>query len=70
VIHFIENLQCEIWLLDLSLQWHYLAGDFTQYYRMMISHLGIRGWQYLYTEYGLTPQVKVHNILIFLSGKE
>lgn len=48
----------EIWLLDLSLQWHYLACTFRHYYRMLITHLGIRGWQYLYTDFGPSPEVK------------
>ena len=54
----------EIWLLDFSLQWHYLACNFRHYYRMLITHLGIRGWQYLYTQFGLSPEVKVKIRLI------
>jgi len=55
---FKEEGNIEVWLIDLSLQWHFLAPSFSHYYRMMVTHLGIRGWQFLYTEYGLTPEAK------------
>ncbi|KAJ4429705.1 hypothetical protein ANN_21908 [Periplaneta americana] len=31
----------KIWLLDRSFEWHYLAADFTQYFRMMLVHQGL-----------------------------
>lgn len=34
--------QCEVWFLDRSLFWHYLSPSFTAYYRLMITHLGLR----------------------------
>lgn len=43
----------EVWMLDLSGRWHYICNSFSQYFRLMIVHLGIFGWQYLYTPEGL-----------------
>ena len=37
--------QPEIWFLDRSLEWWYLASSFTDYFRMMIVHLCIPLWQ-------------------------
>jgi len=48
----------EVWLIDMSMQWHFMAPNFCQYFRMLIFNLGIRGWQFLYTDYGLTPETK------------
>jgi hypothetical protein len=44
----------EIWFLDQSFQWHYLAPTFTHYYRMMLFHLGLPQWQYRFTPFGLS----------------
>ena len=49
----------EVWLIDMAMQWHFMAPNFCQYFRMLILNLGIRGWQFLYTDYGLTPETKV-----------
>lgn len=48
----------EIWFLDRSLQWHFLANSFRKYFRMLVIHLGIPGWQYLFTDIGLSPDSK------------
>lgn len=52
----------EIWFLDRSLCWHFLTTTFTSYYRLMISHLGLPEWQYLFTPYGPSPQAKVSKV--------
>ncbi|XP_035702288.1 tubulin polyglutamylase complex subunit 2-like [Folsomia candida] len=44
----------EIWFLDNSLTWHYLAPTFSHYYRMLLFHLGVPQWQYRFTPYGLS----------------
>ena len=49
----------EIWFLDRALQWFYLADDFIKYFRMMMIHLGLPCWQYLFTDAGLSPETKV-----------
>ena len=51
----------KIWLLDRALRWHFLASTFSQYFRMMLMHLGLPQWQYAYTDIGLTPQAKVRD---------
>ncbi|KAL4228178.1 Tubulin polyglutamylase complex subunit 2 [Mactra antiquata] len=48
----------EIWFLDRSLSWHYIADSFTSYYRLMIMHLGLPMWQYAFTDIGLCQQSK------------
>lgn len=35
----------EIWFRDLNGRWSFLAETFANYYRMMITHLGIVSWQ-------------------------
>ncbi|XP_076851000.1 tubulin polyglutamylase complex subunit 2 [Brachyhypopomus gauderio] len=50
--------QSEIWFLDRSLYWHFLTSSFTAYYRLMITHLGLPEWQYIFTPYGPSPQAK------------
>ncbi|KAH9073353.1 hypothetical protein Ae201684P_015165 [Aphanomyces euteiches] len=55
---FREDEQPEIWLHDTMSNWVFLASTFTDYYRMMIVHLGLIGWQNLYTSVGLDPLTK------------
>ncbi|XP_058027928.1 tubulin polyglutamylase complex subunit 2 isoform X1 [Ahaetulla prasina] len=50
--------ESEIWFLDRALYWHFLTKSFTAYYRLMITHLGLPQWQYIFTGYGLSPQAK------------
>ncbi|CAN0091622.1 unnamed protein product [Ectocarpus sp. 4 AP-2014] len=45
----------EVWLQDLSCRWHFLADGFTSYFRMMVLHLGVLGWQQAFTPVGLSP---------------
>jgi hypothetical protein len=35
----------QIWFKDLRGHWSFLAESFTNYYRMMLTHLGIISWQ-------------------------
>jgi hypothetical protein len=49
----------KIWLLDRSFEWHFLADDFTQYFRMMLVHQGLPQWQFKFTPMGLTPWAEV-----------
>ena len=46
----------QVWFQDLSCQWFFIANCFTDYFRLMIMHLGIPGWQYAFTKVGLEPQ--------------
>lgn len=54
----VTTSQPEIWFLDRSLEWWYLASCFTEYFRIMIVHLGLPVWQYLFTATGLSPETK------------
>jgi tubulin polyglutamylase complex subunit 2 len=49
----------EVWFLDQSDDWHFLAATFTEYYRMMLLHLGLPFWQYGFTPQGLPREAKV-----------
>ncbi|XP_025077169.1 tubulin polyglutamylase complex subunit 2-like isoform X1 [Pomacea canaliculata] len=52
------EMTSEIWFLDRALGWHYLAATFTDYFRLMIMHLGLPHWQYAFTDFGVPPQSK------------
>ena len=54
----------QVWYLDRAYEWHFLAPNFTTYFRMMIYHLGLPQWQLLFTPNGPTPWAKVR-ITIF-----
>jgi len=46
----------QIWFQDLSCSWFFIANTFTDYFRLMIMHLGLPHWQYAFTQVGLDPQ--------------
>ncbi len=48
-----------VWLLDIANGWHFLAKDFSTYFRMMLVHLGIDSWQLRFTSAGLTYHCQV-----------
>ncbi|CAM9690629.1 unnamed protein product, partial [Laminaria digitata] len=48
----------EVWLQDVSCRWHFLADSFTSYFRMMIVHLGVLGWQQAFSPVGLSPSTE------------
>ena len=35
----------EIWFQDLGCEWSYLASTFSDYYRLVVTHIGIPRWQ-------------------------
>ena len=39
----------QLWFQDLSCKWYFIANCFTDYFRLMIMHLGIPCWQYAFT---------------------
>jgi len=43
----------EVWFKDLSARWHFLTYTFTNYMRLLVTHLGIFGWQMAYSPEGL-----------------
>ena len=49
----------QVWFMDRSLEFHFLADSFLGYYRLMLIHWGLNQWQYAFTDVGLSPQAKV-----------
>ncbi|PIK41721.1 putative tubulin polyglutamylase complex subunit 2-like [Apostichopus japonicus] len=48
----------EVWFLDRSFRWHFLTDSYSEYFQMMLVHLGLPEWQYIFTDIGLSPQVQ------------
>ncbi|KAG6572853.1 tubulin polyglutamylase complex subunit 2 isoform X1 [Phytophthora cinnamomi] len=48
----------QIWFRDLRGEWSFLAETFTNYYRMMLTHLGIISWQTIFSDTGVDPMRK------------
>ena len=46
----------QIWFQDLSCNWFFISNTFTDYFRLMVMHLGLPNWQYAFTQVGLDPQ--------------
>ena len=42
-----------VYFQDLSCTWWPLASSFSEYFRLLMMHLGIPNWQYSFTSYGL-----------------
>lgn len=55
----VAPLTPQVWLLDRSFNWHFLAPNFTTYFRMMLVHMGLPQWQLLFTPYGPTLWARV-----------
>jgi len=51
-----NNSKPQIWFQDLSCHWYFIANTFTDYFRLMIMHLGLPNWHYAFTQVGLDPQ--------------
>ena len=49
----------QVWFQDLSGCWHFIAKSFTDYFRLMVMHLGIPNWHYIFTDIGLDKQTEV-----------
>ena len=61
----------QVWFQDLSGCWHFIAKSFTDYFRLMVMHLGIPNWHYIFTEIGLDKQTEVAcacSFFVFVSG--
>jgi len=48
----------QVWFQDLSCTWHYIANSFTDYFRLMVTHLGLPRWHYIFTATGIDPAAK------------
>ena len=51
--------QSAIYFQDCSTRWFYVADRFEDYHRLLLMHVGIRGWQYAFTDVGLDQNTKV-----------
>lgn len=49
----------EVWLLDQSCQLTYIARTFTHYMRLLVTHLGIKGWQGTFMDNGWPPSTQL-----------
>ena len=45
----------QVWFQDMSSRLFFIAKTFTDYFRLMVMHLGIPCWQYAFTDVGLDP---------------
>jgi tubulin polyglutamylase complex subunit 2 len=43
----------QVFFQDLSGDWFFIANSFTDYFRLMVMHLGLPNWHYAFTEVGL-----------------
>eukprot|EP00937_MAST-01D_sp_MAST-1D-sp2_P002637 g2637.t1 len=48
----------QVWFEDQSGTWHLISATFTDFFRLMIVHLGLPAWQYAFTDVGLDPASK------------
>ena len=48
----------QVWFQDLSCTWHFISNSFTDYFRLMVTHLGLPRWLYVFTATGLDPAAK------------
>ena len=52
--HAANSIIPSVWLVDLSLRWHYISANFSDYMRLMYAHMGVHGWQQTFTPEGLS----------------
>lgn len=52
------NKDPQVWFQDLASHWHFISNTFTDYFRLMIMHLGLPHWQYVFTDIGLDAASK------------
>eukprot|EP01084_Bolivina_argentea_P290849 499724_1 len=50
-----NNINPSIWFEDFSCEWNFICGTFSDYFRLMIMHLGLINWQYAFAKVGLNP---------------
>eukprot|EP00756_Hemistasia_phaeocysticola_P016616 Hpha_TRINITY_DN15488_c0_g2::TRINITY_DN15488_c0_g2_i1::g.175575::m.175575/K16605/TPGS2; tubulin polyglutamylase complex subunit 2 len=50
-----ENSTPSVWFESLDCQWYFVARTFTDYFRLLIMHLGLPAWCHSFTDTGLPP---------------
>lgn len=58
-----EPSTASVWLLDTTYCWHYLAPNFSNYFRKALVHMGLPHWQLKFTDMGLTSIGEVRRAL-------
>lgn len=53
-----DHARAQVWFQDLGCTWCFVANSFTDYFRLMLLHLGLPNWHYAFTESGLDPVAK------------
>lgn len=48
----------QVWYSDNSSRWFFIANSFMDYFRLMVTNLGLPDWQSAYTDVGLDPTSK------------
>lgn len=48
----------QVWFKDLGCGWNFIASSFTDYFRLLITHLGLPNWQYAFCPMGIDPVSK------------
>lgn len=56
-----EPSRASVWLLDTTYCWHFLAPNFSNYFRKALVHMGLPHWQLKFTDMGLTSIGEVRN---------
>lgn len=47
-----------IYFQSASTRWYYVASTFEDYHRLLLMHVGVRGWLYAFTDVGLTAATR------------
>ena len=56
---FFENqTEPQVWFQDLGCTWNFVAGTFTEYFRVLVLYLGLAHWQYAFTK--VLPKPLLH----------
>ncbi|KAJ3151299.1 Tubulin polyglutamylase complex subunit 2 [Geranomyces variabilis] len=64
-----DEARIEVWFHDTSTRrWHFLAASFAAYVRLMVVHLGVRGWQLGWTERGM-PQATMDWLAMYAQAR-
>lgn len=50
-----STTRCEVWHLDFSGSWAFVAASFSDYYRLLVAHLGVPRWQSIFSANGPDP---------------
>ena len=55
LVLFNRSKRTQVWFKDVSSAWFYICEGFKPYVRLLVEHLGIRNWHYVYSPRGVDP---------------